>query len=133
MDNLGIEKWRPYGVGVIGEQTVYKMQGPSHTSRHASIELRYAELTGGQSRVPEAVRQLNWCIYAVDHDGNKQVAAFRDQRDLVERRLRRLHAAFSAGDGGTSRTESSSFPSAAHIIRCAMGALCIENNILYHL
>lgn len=70
--NLGVENWRQYGVGVIGEQTVYKMYGQSHTSRHASIELRYAELTGDTSRVVEAVRQLNWCTYSVDRDGKNK-------------------------------------------------------------
>ncbi len=72
VQNLALEGWAQYGLKVIGEQTIYKMQGQSHTARHASIELRYAELTGDRSRVPEAIRQLNWCTYAVDLDGKNR-------------------------------------------------------------
>ncbi|MDX2186397.1 MAG: hypothetical protein SFV32_05665 [Opitutaceae bacterium] len=70
--NLRRDEWQQYGVTAIGEQTVYKMYGQSHTARHASIELRYAELTGDRSRVAEAIRQLNWCTYAVDFDGKNK-------------------------------------------------------------
>jgi hypothetical protein len=72
LNTLGINHWQPYGLRVIGEQSVYKMQGQSHTSRYAAIELRYAELTGDSLRKAEAVRQLNWATYMVDHDGKNR-------------------------------------------------------------
>ncbi len=75
-DTLGIPYWKQYGVTVIGEQTAYIIQGQSHTSRNAAIEMRYAELTGDQSRVEEAIRQLNWCTYAVDVDGKNRWTDF---------------------------------------------------------
>jgi hypothetical protein len=66
---LGIDYWKLYGLTVIGEQTVYHMQGQSHSSRHASVELLYAEKTGDDSRKAEAIRLLNWATYMVDFDG----------------------------------------------------------------
>ncbi len=69
IDKLSIDYWEQYGLKVIGEQTAYKCQGQSHTSRHASNELRYAELTGDTKMVDEAIRQLSWCTYMVDNDG----------------------------------------------------------------
>ncbi|CAA9284746.1 MAG: hypothetical protein AVDCRST_MAG56-4027 [uncultured Cytophagales bacterium] len=72
LSTLGIGHWQPYGLRVIGEQSVYKMQGQSHTARYAAVELRYAELTGDSSRKAEAVRQLNWATYMVDHDGKNR-------------------------------------------------------------
>ncbi|MCE1198053.1 MAG: hypothetical protein LWW85_03710 [Marinilabiliales bacterium] len=76
IDTLGIPYWQQYGVTVIGEQTAYIIQGQSHTSRNAAIELRYAELTGDTSRVTQAIRQLNWCTYAVDVDGKNRWTDF---------------------------------------------------------
>lgn len=76
MDSLGIPYWNQYHVTVIGEQTAYIIQGQSHTSRNADIEMRYAELTGDRSRVDEAIRQLNWCTYAVDVDGKNRWTDF---------------------------------------------------------
>jgi hypothetical protein len=54
--------WKRYGPTIIGEQTVYKMQGQSHTSRHASVELRYAEQSGDTSRNPhqKALAEEGW-------------------------------------------------------------------------
>jgi hypothetical protein len=72
IETLGVDFWKQYGLLVIGEQSVYKVQGQSHTSRHASIELRYAELTGDNKMVDEAIRQLNWCTYPVDFDGKNR-------------------------------------------------------------
>lgn len=69
INTLGIDYWQQYGCKVMGEQSVYKVQGQSHTSRHASIELMYAAKTGDWSRKDEAIRQLNFCTYAVDVDG----------------------------------------------------------------
>lgn len=69
INTLGIDYWKQYGCTVMGEQSVYKVQGQSHTSRHASIELLYAAKTGDWVRKAEAIRQLNFCTYAVDVDG----------------------------------------------------------------
>jgi hypothetical protein len=66
---LGIDYWKQYGLTVIGEQTVYHIQGQSHSSRHASVELLYSEKTGDNSRKAEAIRLLNWATYMVDFDG----------------------------------------------------------------
>lgn len=64
--NHEFEKW---GVTAINEQTVYRVPGNSHTSRHASVELRYCELTGDTTRKVQAIRRLNWATYMVDNDG----------------------------------------------------------------
>ncbi len=64
--------WSQYGLYVINEQTGYMQPGNSHTSRQASMELRYAELTGDNSRVTNAVRQLSWATYMVDFDGKNR-------------------------------------------------------------
>jgi hypothetical protein len=71
-----IRHWAQYGLTVIGEQTVYNMQGNSHTSRHASVELRYAEETGDRTRVEESIRQLSWATYMVDFDGKNRYPNF---------------------------------------------------------
>ena len=64
--NHEFDKW---GVTVINEQTVYKVPGNSHTSRHASTELRYCEVTGTCEAKQDAIRRLNWATYTVDTDG----------------------------------------------------------------
>lgn len=56
----------------IDEQTVYRFPGNSHTARHASVELLYAEKTGDTSLKEGAIRQLNWATYMVDGDGRNQ-------------------------------------------------------------
>jgi len=66
---LGNKEWEKYGVIVVNEQTAYKVPGNSHSSRQASAELQYAALTGDQSSVKNAVRQLSWATYMVDDDG----------------------------------------------------------------
>jgi hypothetical protein len=66
---LGNPKWEKYGVTVINEQTAYQVPGNSHTSRQASAELQYAALSGDQSVVTNAIRQLYWTTYMVDNDG----------------------------------------------------------------
>lgn len=71
-----IRHWEQYGLTVIGEQTVYNMQGNSHTSRHASIELRYAEAAGDPARIEESIRQLSWATYMVDFDGKNRYPNF---------------------------------------------------------
>lgn len=71
-----IRHWEQYGLTVIGEQTAYNMQGNSHTSRHSSIELRYAEESGDNARVEESIRQLSWATYMVDFDGKNRYPNF---------------------------------------------------------
>lgn len=67
--NHEFEKW---GVTAINEQTAYRVPGNSHTSRHASVELRYCELTGNNARKEQAIRRLNWATYMVDNDGKNR-------------------------------------------------------------
>ncbi|MGI8960637.1 MAG: hypothetical protein ACR2IV_12890 [Bryobacteraceae bacterium] len=67
--NHEFEKW---GVTAINEQTAYKVPGNSHTSRHASVELRYSEVTGNNARKQQAIRRLNWATYMVDNDGKNR-------------------------------------------------------------
>lgn len=66
---LGNKEWEKYGVIVVNEQTAYKVPGNSHSSRQASAELQYAALSGDQSVVKNAIRQLSWATYMVDDDG----------------------------------------------------------------
>lgn len=72
INELRNDNWLNFGVYVINEQTGYRVPGNSHTSRQASMELRYAELTGDASRVTNAVRQLSWATYMVDFDGKNR-------------------------------------------------------------
>jgi len=67
--------WEDLGVIVIDEQTVYRQPGNSHTARHASVELLYAEKTGDYSNREAAIRRLNWATYMVDHDGKNMYPA----------------------------------------------------------
>ena len=67
--NHEAERW---GVVVINEQTQYMVPGNSHTSRHAGVELLYAERTGDGSARDAAIRRLNWATYWVDDDGKNQ-------------------------------------------------------------
>ena len=67
--NHEFEKW---GVIPINEQTVYKVPGNSHTSRHASTELLYCEKTGDCATKQEAIRRLTWATYTVDTDGKNR-------------------------------------------------------------
>jgi hypothetical protein len=67
--NHEADKW---GVVVINEQTQYLVPGNSHTSRHAAVELLYAEKTGDWSPRDAAIRRLNWATYWVDADGKNQ-------------------------------------------------------------
>jgi hypothetical protein len=59
-------------VTAINEQTAYRVPGNSHTSRHASVELRYCEVTGNDARKEQAIRRLNWATYMVDTDGKNR-------------------------------------------------------------
>lgn len=64
--NFEAAKW---GVAVINEQTAYPVPGNSHTSRHASVELAYAEKAVDDSMRDPALRRLAWASYWVDFDG----------------------------------------------------------------
>jgi hypothetical protein len=67
--SLENHEWEKFGVIPINEQTVYKVPGNSHTSRHASDELLYCEKTGDVALKDAAIRRLNWATYMVDTDG----------------------------------------------------------------
>jgi hypothetical protein len=66
---LANKEYIKYGVVPTDEQTAYRKPGNSHSARQASIELTYWEKTGDTTYVRNAVRQLNWATYMVDHDG----------------------------------------------------------------
>ena len=68
-DELGNKEYLQYGVMPTDEQTAYRQPGNSHSARQASMELMYWEKTGDTTYVKNAVRQLNWATYMVDHDG----------------------------------------------------------------
>ncbi|MCX6226718.1 MAG: hypothetical protein NTV01_18545 [Bacteroidia bacterium] len=71
-EKLGNTEWEKYGVIVVNEQTAYQTPGNSHSARQASAELQYAAFTGDTAFVKNAVRQLNWATYMVDHDGKNR-------------------------------------------------------------
>ena len=62
-------EWKKYAVIVINEQTAYLQPGNSHTARQAAAELQYMNMTGEELNYNNAIRQLNWATYMVDHDG----------------------------------------------------------------
>jgi hypothetical protein len=66
---FGHDGWLKYGVRPTKEQTVYPVPGNSHTSRHAAVELLYAEKTGDTAVKAEAIRTLHWATYMVAEDG----------------------------------------------------------------
>jgi hypothetical protein len=70
--SLANHEWEKFGVIAINEQTVYKVPGNSHTSRHASVELLYCETTGDMALKDAAIRRLNWATYMVDADGKNR-------------------------------------------------------------
>jgi hypothetical protein len=71
-DTLQNHEYERWGVTVINEQTVYRVPGNSHTSRHASVELLYCEKTGDCKSKEDAIRRLNWATYTVDTDGKNR-------------------------------------------------------------
>ncbi|MBX3239039.1 MAG: hypothetical protein KIT80_09680 [Chitinophagaceae bacterium] len=66
---LDDQEFIKYGVITTDEQTIYRTPGNSHSSRQASMELRYREKTGDTTRLVNALRQLNWATYMVNTDG----------------------------------------------------------------
>ena len=90
--------WLRHGVWVINEQTAYRVPGNSHTSRHASVQLIFAEKAGEPATKWEAIRQLNWATYMVAEDGRNRY--YRDDvwltdgyGDYVRHYLRAMAAA----------------------------------------
>jgi len=69
---LGNHEYEKYGVTVMNEQTVYRVPGNSHSSRQASMELLYTDLSGDTTFKTNAIRTLNWATYTVDHDGKNR-------------------------------------------------------------
>jgi hypothetical protein len=71
-DRLGNHEFEALHVVPINEQTHYLVPGNSHTARHGSVELLYAEETGDAARVESGIRRLNWATYSVDADGRNR-------------------------------------------------------------
>jgi len=71
-NELGNHEYEKYKVTVMNEQTVYRVPGNSHSSRQASVELMYAELSGDTTYTGNAVRTLNWATYTVSSDGRNR-------------------------------------------------------------
>jgi len=69
---LGNYEYEKYKVTVMNEQTVYRVPGNSHSSRQASVELMYAELTGDTTYTTNAVSTLDWATYTVAPDGRNR-------------------------------------------------------------
>ena len=69
---LGNKDYEKYHVEVMNEQTVYRVPGNSHTSRQASVELMYTQLSGDTAYKINAVRALNWATYTVADDGRNR-------------------------------------------------------------
>ena len=81
-ETLANKEYVKWGVVAINEQTVYKVPGNSHTSRHASVELLYGEKTGDVSLKEDAILRLNWATYTVDTDGKNRY--IRDDNWLTD-------------------------------------------------
>src|SRR5215471_2543826 len=95
---FGTNAWQKYGVTAIQEQTVYRVPGNSHSSRHASVEIIYADKSGDASRKPAAVRLLSWATYMADEDGknrypNDDIWLTDGYGDYVRHYLRAMAAA----------------------------------------
>jgi len=69
---LGNKEYEKYKVEVMNEQTVYRVPGNSHSSRQASVELMYTQLSGDTTYRTNAIRTLNWATYTVASDGRNR-------------------------------------------------------------
>jgi hypothetical protein len=69
---LGNKEYSKYKVEVMNEQTAYRVPGNSHSSRQASVELMYTQLSGDTTYKTNAVRTLNWATYTVADDGSNR-------------------------------------------------------------
>lgn len=68
-EKLDDKEFEKYGVKTTDEQTIYRTPGNSHSSRQASMELKYWEKTGDTTGLHNAIRMLNWATYMVNTDG----------------------------------------------------------------
>jgi hypothetical protein len=71
-NTLGNQSFAALHVMPINEQTVYKVPGNSHTSRHASVKLLYCEKTRACPNKLDEIRRLNWATYSVHEDGRNR-------------------------------------------------------------
>jgi hypothetical protein len=69
---LGNHEYDKYRVIVMNEQTAYRVPGNSHSSRQASVELMYSEISGDTTYMANAIRTLNWATYTVASDGRNR-------------------------------------------------------------
>ncbi len=118
---FGNSQWAQYGVTAINEQTYYMVPNNSHTSRHWSLELLYAEKTGDLAYKAEAIRGLNWATYMVDTDGKNRypyddIWLTDGYGDYVQHYLRAMAAAPELSPAGAS-----------HILWCAS----VVKNVVY--
>ena len=69
---LANREYEKFKVVVMNEQTVYRVPGNSHSSRQASVELMYTQLSGDTTYKSNAIRTLNWATYTVAADGRNR-------------------------------------------------------------
>jgi len=62
-------KGAQWGANAISEQLDYMPKMGSHTSRYASVQARWAEVTGDAAAKEKAHRSLNWATYMSDEHG----------------------------------------------------------------
>jgi hypothetical protein len=58
-----------YGANAIGEQIIYNFAMGSHTSRYASVNALWYEMTGDGAAKEKAYRSFNWATYMCCTDG----------------------------------------------------------------
>jgi hypothetical protein len=105
---LANREYEKYKVVVMNEQTVYRVPGNSHSSRQASVELMYTQLSGDTTYKTNAIRVLNWATYTVANDGrNKYIRDdiwFTDgYGDYVRHYLRAMAAIPELAPSGKNR------------------------------
>jgi hypothetical protein len=69
---LGNKDYSKYKVEVMNELTAYRVPGNSHSSRQASVELMYTQLSIDTTYRTNAIRTLNWATYTVANDGRNR-------------------------------------------------------------
>ena len=69
---FGNNSWEKYGVRVTNEQTYYQTPAQSHSARQAADELLFVSLQEDKNLYENALRQLHWATYMVDHDGKNR-------------------------------------------------------------
>jgi len=110
--DLGNREYIKYKVEVMNEQTAYRVPGNSHSSRQASVELMYTQLSGDTTYKTNAIRTLNWATYTVAADGRNRY--IRDDiwltdgyGDYVRHYLRAMAAMPELAPAGKNRFLSS--------------------------